>query len=294
MSSTGHRGILLAGGKGTRLYPLTATVSKHLMAVFDKPMVYYPLTTLMMAGIREILVISTPEDIPKYRSLLGTGESWGLEISYTEQAQPRGIAEALLLGEEFSGDHPVMLVLGDNLIYGRYDFLRKAIEDDGDIATIFAYQVDDPSAYGVIDFDDEGMVICIEEKPENPRSRWAVPGLYVYPPGVAQEARRLEPSGRGEIEITDLNRRYLEQGRLRAQKMGRGTAWFDTGTPTDLLEAANFIEAIQRRQGLIIGCPEEVAYNQGFIDRDGLMACIRELPACFYRDYLGRVAEDLV
>jgi len=294
MSSTGHRGILLAGGKGTRLYPLTATVSKHLMAVFDKPMVYYPLTTLMMAGIREILVISTPEDIPKYRSLLGTGESWGLEISYTEQAQPRGIAEALLLGEEFSGDHPVMLVLGDNLIYGRYDFLRKAIEDDGDIATIFAYQVDDPSAYGVIDFDDEGMVICIEEKPENPRSRWAVPGLYVYPPGVAQEARRLEPSGRGEIEITDLNRRYLEQGRLRARKMGRGTAWFDTGTPTDLLEAANFIEAIQRRQGLIIGCPEEVAYNQGFIDRDGLMACIRELPACFYRDYLGRVAEDLV
>jgi len=292
--SVEHRGILLAGGKGTRLYPLTASVSKHLMAVFDKPMVYYPLTTLMLAGVREILVISTPEDIPRYQALLGDGHSWGLRIEYAEQAAPRGIAEALVIGEEFVGDLSVVLVLGDNLIYGRYDFLRKGIDDDPNNATIFAYRVDDPSAYGVVDFDDDGRVLTIEEKPEKPRSHWAVPGLYIYPAGAAAEARQLAPSGRGEMEITDLNRRYLEQGRLRARKMGRGTAWFDTGTPQDLLEAANFIEAIQRRQGLIIGCPEEVAYRQGYIDHDELLACVAALPECAYRTYLQQVAEDLV
>jgi glucose-1-phosphate thymidylyltransferase len=293
MSQVERRGILLAGGKGTRLYPLTASVSKHLMAVFDKPMIYYPLTTLMMAGVREILLISTPEDTPRYRALLGDGSNWGLRIEYGEQSAPRGIAEALVIGEDFVGNQPSMLVLGDNLIYGRYDFLRKAIDDDPDNAAIFAYRVDDPSSYGVIDFDEDGTVLSIEEKPENPKSRYAVPGLYLYPVGAAAEARNLPPSSRGEMEITDLNRRYLEMGRLKARKMGRGTAWFDTGTPQDLLEAANFIEAIQRRQGLIVGCPEEVAYHQGFIDRDTLMQRVEELPACAYRNYLQRVVEDL-
>lgn len=293
MANVARRGILLAGGKGTRLYPLTASVSKHFMAVFDKPMVYYPLTTLMMVGVREVLVISTPEDVPRYRALLGDGESWGIRIAYAEQVAPRGIAEALVIGEEFVGSSPVTLVLGDNLIYGQYDFLRKAVDDDPTNATIFAYRVDDPSSYGVIDFNDEGTVVSIEEKPARPKSHWAVPGLYLYPSGVAAEVHELAPSGRGELEITDLNRRYLEQGRLKARKIGRGTAWFDTGTPRDLLEAANFIEAIQRRQGLIIGCPEEVAYRQGFIDHDQLMARIGDLPECSYRDYLERIADDL-
>lgn len=288
-----RRGILLAGGKGTRLYPLTASVSKHLLALFDKPMVYYPLTTLMMADIREVLVISTPEDLPRYRALLGDGRSWGLRIEYAEQAAPKGIAEALVIGEEFTGDSPVMLVLGDNLIYGQYDFLRKAIEDDPSNATVFAYRVDDPSSYGVIDFDEEGTVLSLEEKPAVPKSHWAVPGLYLYPSGAASEAHKLAPSGRGEMEITDLNRRYLGRGKLKAHKISRGTAWFDTGTPQDLLEAANFIEAIQRRQGLIIGCPEEVAYRQGFIDHAQLTRQIRELPNCAYRDYLQRLSDDL-
>jgi glucose-1-phosphate thymidylyltransferase len=293
MANVARRGILLAGGKGTRLYPLTASVSKQLMAVFDKPMVYYPLTTLMMGGVRDVLVISTPEDIPRFQSLLGDGDSWGIRIEYAEQAAPRGIAEALVIGEKFIEDAPVMLVLGDNLIYGQYDFLRKALDDDQANATIFAYRVDDPSSYGVIDFDSEGTVVSIEEKPADPKSHWAVPGLYLYPSGVAAEVHELAPSDRGEMEITDLNRRYQEQGRLKARKIGRGTAWFDTGTPQDLLEAANFIEAIQRRQGLIIGCPEEVAYRQGFIDHDQMMTLIEGLPACAYRDYLEGIAEDL-
>jgi glucose-1-phosphate thymidylyltransferase len=293
MANASRRGILLAGGKGTRLYPLTASVSKHLMAVFDKPMIYYPLTTLMMAGVREVLIISTPEDSPRYRALLGDGRSWGIRIEYAEQAAPRGIAEALVIGEEFAEESPVMLVLGDNLIYGQYDFLRKALDEDPADATIFAYRVDDPSSYGVIEFNDEGTVVSIEEKPAIPKSHWAVPGLYLYPAGVAAEVHELAPSGRGEMEITDLNRRYLAQGKLKARKIGRGTAWFDTGTPQDLLEASNFIEAIQRRQGLIIGCPEEVAYRQGFIGHDQMLARIVELPDCAYRDYLERIADDL-
>jgi glucose-1-phosphate thymidylyltransferase len=264
------------------------------MAVFDKPMVYYPLTTLMMAGIREILLISTPEDIPRYRALLGDGHRWGLRIEYAEQDLPRGIAEALVIGEEFIGGSPVMLVLGDNLIYGRFDFLREAIGDDPDNATIFAYRVDDPSSYGVVELAESGAVLGIEEKPAEPKSHWAVPGLYLYPPGVAQEAGRVTRSARGELEITDLNRRYLDQGRLRARLMGRGIAWFDTGTPDDLLEAASFVRAIQRRQGLIIGCPEEVAYYQGFIDFGDLERLISELPECAYRNYLDRVAQESV
>lgn len=292
MPNVDRRGILLAGGKGTRLYPLTASVNKHLMAVFDKPMVYYPLTTLMMAGVREILLISTPEDIPCYRALLGNGRPWGLRIEYAEQDDPRGIAEALVVGEEFIDGFPVMLVLGDNLIYGRFDFLREAIGDDQNIATIFAYRVDDPSSYGVVELSESGEVLGIEEKPAEPKSHWAVPGLYLYPPGVSQEAGRVMRSARGELEITDLNRRYLDQGRLRARLMGRGIAWFDTGTPDDLLEASIFVRAIQHRQGLIIGCPEEVAYHRGFIDLGDLERLISELPGCAYRNYLCRVAEE--
>jgi glucose-1-phosphate thymidylyltransferase len=289
-----HRGILLAGGRGTRLYPLTASVSKQLTAVFDKPMIYYPLTTLMLAGVREILLISDPLDIGGYRRLLGDGSQWGVSIDYEEQPEPRGIAEALVIGEGFIGDRPVILVLGDNLLYGRYDFIRNALADSGDHATIFAYHVDDPTAYGVIEMDQDGAVLSLEEKPSAPKSHWAVPGLYVYPAGVSAEARHLEPSGRGELEITDLHKRYLAAGRLKARRMGRGTAWFDTGTAQELLEAANFIEAIQRRQGLLIGSPEEVAYRVGLIDHAALVGRLEELPASAYRTYLERVADGLM
>lgn len=290
--SGAYRGILLAGGTGSRLYPTTVTSSKQLMAVFDKPMVYYPLTTLMLAGVREILVISTPHDLPRYRTLLGDGSRWGIRLEYAEQAHAGGIAQAVLIGEEFIGDRPVILMLGDNVLFGRYDFLRGALTDAGDDATIFAYEVDDPAAYGVVEFDENGRVLSLEEKPEKPRSRWAVPGLYIYPPGVASEAHQQEPSERGELEITDLNLRYLAQGRLRALRMGRGTAWFDTGTAEDLLDASGFVHAIQHRQGLIIGCPEEVAFRGGFIDREALDGAIAAMPVCTYRTYLERVARE--
>jgi glucose-1-phosphate thymidylyltransferase len=283
---------LLAGGRGTRLYPLTATVSKQLVAVFNKPMVYYPLTTMMLAGIREILVISTPDDLDRFRGLLGSGADWGIRIEYAEQAEANGIAEAVLIGEDFVEDNPMMLMLGDNVIYGRLDFLRSAVDQPGDHATVFAYQVEDPSQYGVVEFDDDGSVLSLEEKPEHPKSRWAVPGIYLYPPGVADVARTIEPSPRGELEITDLNRRFLDMGRLHARRMGRGIAWFDTGTSRELLEAANFMEALERRQGLIIGSPEEAAYRMGYIDLAHFTAAIDQLPACQYRDYLARVAEE--
>ncbi len=286
------RGIVLAGGKGTRLYPVTLTSSKHLLAVFDKPMVYYPLTTLMMAGVSEILIISTPEDLPRYQKLLGTGELWGMCFEYAEQATAAGIAEALLIGEEFTGSRSVMLTLGDNVFYGRFDFLRKAVAGHGDHATIFAYHVDDPSSYGVVEFDGSGQALGLEEKPDSPKSNWAVPGLYLYPPDAAEEVRRLTPSGRGELEITDLNRRYLESDRLRVVRMGRGVAWFDTGTATDLLEAANFIQAVQHRQGLIVGCPEEVAYRMGLIDLGMLDRLVATLPDGGYRSYLERVVVE--
>ncbi len=290
--ASAFRGIVLAGGKGTRLYPITQTSSKHLLAVFDKPMVYYPLTTLMLGGVREILIISTPEELPRYRLLLGTGEQWGMSFEYAEQATAAGIAEALLIGEEFTGSRSVILMLGDNVIFGRYDFLRNAVAGHGDHATVFAYHVDDPSGYGVVDFDEAGQAFGLEEKPDRPKSSWAVPGLYLYPPGAADEVRRMTPSGRGELEITDLNRRYLERGRLRVVRMGRGVAWFDTGTASDMLEAANFIQAVQHRQGLIVGCPEEVAYRKGFIDLEMLDRLVAALPDCGYRAYLERVVEE--
>lgn len=288
-----HKGILLAGGRGTRLYPLTATVSKQLIAIYNKPMVYYSLTTLMLAGIREVLIVSTPEDTPRFEALLGDGSSWGMRLVYAVQDAPRGIAEALIIGDDFVGDDPVMLMLGDNLFYGRFDFLRYAITGHEGNATVFAYRVSNPSEYGVVEFNRAGQAVSLEEKPEHPKSRWAVPGIYLYPAGVGAEAKALEPSARGELEITDLNRRYLDRQRLLVQPMGRGIAWFDTGTPRSLLEASNFIEAIEQRQGLIIGSPEEVAYRMGFIDVEGLKACVSELPASLYREYLEHLPEEI-
>ncbi|MCL1594883.1 MAG: glucose-1-phosphate thymidylyltransferase RfbA [Actinomycetia bacterium] len=284
-----RKGILLAGGTGTRLYPLTATMSKQLVAVYNKPMIYYSLSTMMLAGVREILLISTPRDLSAYQDLLGSGDRFGIEFSYAEQSEPRGIAEAFIIGERFLGSQSSMLVLGDNLFYGRMDFLRTASADTGDDAIIFGYEVADPSSYGVVHFDETWRATKLEEKPENASSRWAVPGLYFYPPGVTDEARQLDPSGRGELEITDLNTRYLKAGRLKVVPMGRGIAWFDTGTPTALLEAANFIEAIEKRQGLIIGSPEEISLAQGFVSSQQFLKHVRLLPASDYRTYLERL-----
>lgn len=287
------KAILLAGGRGTRLYPLTAIVSKQLMPLYNKPMIYYPLTTIMVAGIADILVITTGEDLPSFQALLGDGTQWGIRLSYAVQAQPRGIAEALVIAAEFAADHPVMLMLGDNIIYGRLDFLRAAMAQNGDGATIFAHRVADPRHYGVVEFDAQFRAISLEEKPTRPRSPWAVPGIYLYGRGAAERARSLEPSARGELEITDLNRIYLEEGALKAWPMGRGIAWFDTGTPKSLLGASNFVEAIESRQGLVVGSPEEVAYRMGFLTRDALRATLARLPVSSYREYIERLADDV-
>jgi glucose-1-phosphate thymidylyltransferase len=289
---TALKGILLAGGRGTRLYPLTAVASKQLQPIYNKPMVYYSLTTLLVAGVREILVLSSPEDTPRFRALLGDGARWGLRLEYAVQDEPRGIADALLLGAEFLGDASVVLMLGDNLIYGRLDFLRDAIANNGEGATIFAYRVADPSAYGVVEFDPEFRVLSLEEKPARPRSHWAVPGIYVYGPGVAARAATLHPSARGELEITDLNRTYLRDRCLRALPMGRGVAWLDTGTPEALLHASNFVHTLEARQGLVIGCPEEAAARMGFLSVAGLRRCLEAMPAGAYRSYLEGLAEE--
>jgi glucose-1-phosphate thymidylyltransferase len=287
-----YKGIVLAGGRGTRLFPLTAIVSKQLQPIYDKPMVYYPLTTLMLAGIRDILVISTPEDLPRFQSLLGDGERWGVSLSYAEQAEPKGIAQALLIAEAFLDGSPSVLLLGDNLIFGDLAFLRVGIERNGDGATVFAYQVGDPRAYGVVEFDEGFRVLSLEEKPENPRSSWAVPGLYVYGADAPARTAALTPSARGELEITDLNRSYLASGDLKAGPMGRGIAWLDTGTPESLLDAANFVAAIQRRQGLVIGSPEEAAWRSGYIDLDGFQDAVSALPRSSYRETLQRVIDE--
>jgi glucose-1-phosphate thymidylyltransferase len=286
------KGILLAGGRGTRLYPLTAIVSKQLQPIYNKPMIYYPLTTLIVAGIREVLLITTPEDAPRFQALLGDGSRWGIEIAYVEQAEPRGIAEALLLGAAFVGDASVVLMLGDNLFYGRLDFLREAIASNGEGASIFAYKVADPGAYGVVEFDAQHRVLSLEEKPAAPRSSFAVPGVYIYGPGVAARAATLRPSARGELEITDLNRIYLQEGKLRARAMGRGIAWLDTGTHDALLQASQFVHALETRQGLVIGCPEEAATRMGFLSAEGLRRCLQGMPAGPYRAYLEGVAEE--
>jgi len=287
------RGIILAGGRGTRLYPLTLGVSKQLLPVYDKPMIYYPLSMLMLAGIREILVISTPEDLPLYRRLLGAGERWAMRFDYAEQADPRGLAEAFLIGREFVGNESVSLILGDNIFFGTglWDHLKQAAQlRQG--ALIFAYPVRDPASYGVVEFDENGRAVSIEEKPQKPRSRFAVPGLYFYDNQALDFAAQIKPSARGELEITDLNRMYLERGQLQVQQLGRGIAWLDAGTHENLLQASNFVQAVEERQGLMIGCPEEVAYRMGFIDREQLRALGKSLRHNGYGDYLLRLADE--
>jgi glucose-1-phosphate thymidylyltransferase len=290
MSAIGRKGIVLAGGSGSRLHPLTLGVSKQLMPVYDKPMIYYPISVLMLAGIREILIISTPHDLPAFRRLLGDGSQFGVSFSYAEQPSPDGLAQAFLIGAEFLAGSPAALVLGDNLFYG-HDFTDTLAEADicADKATVFGYEVADPTAYGVVEFDAEGRAISLEEKPENPKSFFAVPGLYFYSPDVVEKARALKPSPRGELEITDLNRVYLEEGRLQVQKLGRGTAWLDTGTHDSLLDAAQFVQVIQHRQGLRIACLEEIGLQMGFLNEDQFEHSIAKLGKSSYGTYLRDV-----
>ncbi len=283
------KGILLAGGAGSRLYPLTQVASKQLQAVYDKPMVYYPLTVLMAAGIREHLLISTPQDLPRYQQLLGDGSQWGIRITYAAQAKPAGIAQALTIGADFVGDSPVALMLGDNIFFGS-DAFPKAVREFTSGATIFAYHVHDPESYGVVDFDSTGNALSIEEKPKQPKSNFAVPGVYLYDAQAVEIARNLTPSARGELEITDVNREYLRRGQLHVHKLSRGFAWLDAGTPRALQEASSYIATIEQRQGLKIGCPEEAALNAGFLSLAAFEKHIATLPACEYRSYLEQVA----
>lgn len=285
-----RKGIVLAGGTGSRLHPLTMAVSKQLMPVYDKPMIYYPISVLMLAGIREILIISTPHDLPAFRQLLGDGSRYGVRFEYAEQPSPDGLAQAFLIGAEFLEGSPVALVLGDNLFYG-HDFtdILAAADANGEGATVFGYEVADSSAYGVVEFDASGKAISLEEKPADPKSKFAVPGLYFYGSDVVEKARALKPSARGELEITDLNRIYLDEGRLQVQKLGRGTAWLDTGTHDSLLEAADFVRAIQNRQGLRIACLEEIGLQMGFLDEPAFERSIEPLGKSSYGTYLRDV-----
>ncbi len=287
------KGIILAGGRGTRLYPLTHAVSKQLLPVYDKPMIYYPLSMLMLAGIRDILIISSPQDLGHFQRLLGDGSQWGLRFAYAKQPQPRGIAEAFIIGREFVGDDTVCLILGDNIFFGTGlgNTLRAAAQLEHG-ALIFAYPVRDPERYGVVEFDEQGRVLSLEEKPARPRSHYAVPGLYFYDNRVLEYAAQIQPSPRGELEITDINRIYLEKGQLRVQPLGRGVAWLDAGTHESLLQAANFVQAVQTRQGLMISCPEEIAYRMGFIDRAQLARLAESLRYNEYGAYLHRLLEE--
>ena len=285
------KGIILAGGSGTRLHPITLVASKQLQPVYDKPMIYYPLATLMLAGIREVLIISTPDDVPRFEALLGDGSSWGIDLQYEVQARPEGIAQAFLIGADFIGGSEVCLILGDNLLYGRMR-LDQSVDDFAGGALIFGYPVRDPERYGVVEFDERGGVVSLEEKPEKPRTNLAVPGIYLYDSNVVETARALEPSPRGELEITDLNLAYLERGELRAERLGRGIAWLDTGTHESLLEAANFIATIESRQGLKIACLEEIALRRGYLSRDQYQQMLEGMPNSPYRNYLDMVFHE--
>ncbi len=285
------KGIILAGGAGSRLYPLTRVASKQLQPVYDKPMVYYPLTTLVAGGIRDICLISTPQDLPRFQQLLGDGADWGLRIEYREQVKPEGIAQAFRIAVDFVGTDSVALILGDNIFYGG-DSFRKAFDDFRGGATIFGYHVNDPERYGVVAFDTEGKALSIEEKPKMPKSNYAVPGLYLYDNEVIQIARDLKPSARGELEITDVNVEYLRRGTLRVEKLARGFAWLDAGTSTSLHEACAYVQTIEKRQGIKVGCPEEAAYRRGFLSLEALTALVERLPKCEYRDYLAGVVHE--
>ncbi|MCH8217220.1 MAG: glucose-1-phosphate thymidylyltransferase RfbA [Planctomycetes bacterium] len=289
----GLKGIILAGGSGTRLYPMTRVISKQMLPIYDKPMIYYPLTTLMLAGITEALIISTPQDLPLFRRLLGDGRQWGLTLEYAEQPRPEGLAQAFVIGADFLDGGPACLILGDNIFYGHG--VPKALDHAckrASGATIFGYRVKDPSRYGVIEFDKQGNVLSVEEKPETPKSSYAAVGLYCYDSAITDIAARVKPSGRGELEITDINREYLRRGKLRAELFGRGVAWLDTGTQESLIQASNYVQTVQERQGLMIACPEEIAFSRGLIDAEQVLRLAEPLKKNSYGQYLMSLVDN--